>query len=67
MINRISEYAEGNGKSAVATAKQAVSQTSQSVKHALTEVEHLIAKNPAAALATAFAVGVSIAWWLKRR
>jgi hypothetical protein len=30
-------------------------------------VEDLVSKNPAAALAVAFAAGVAIAWWLKRR
>ena len=30
-------------------------------------VEELVSKNPAAALAVAFAAGVAIAWWLKRR
>jgi hypothetical protein len=67
MINRISDYTDGNGHGALATARQAVDQTSQSVKHAISEVEQLIVKNPAAALAAAFAVGLSIAWWLKRR
>jgi ElaB/YqjD/DUF883 family membrane-anchored ribosome-binding protein len=66
MINRISEFTQGNGHGAAATVKQAVGQTTQRVKQALSEVEELIAKNPAAALATAFAVGLSIAWWLKR-
>jgi hypothetical protein len=30
-------------------------------------VEDLVSKNLAAALAVAFAAGVAIAWWLKRR
>jgi hypothetical protein len=30
-------------------------------------VENFVSKNPAAALAVAFAAGVAIAWWLKRR
>jgi hypothetical protein len=30
-------------------------------------VEDLVSKNPATALAVAFAAGVAIAWWLKRR
>ncbi len=64
MKNRITEYTGGNGT--LATARQAVVQGTQSVKQALSEVEQLIAKNPAAALATAFAVGLSLAWWLKR-
>jgi hypothetical protein len=37
------------------------------VKQWAEPVEKFIAKNPAAALALAFAAGVTVAWWLKRR
>lgn len=30
-------------------------------------VENLVTKYPAAALAAAFAAGVALAWWIKRR
>lgn len=30
-------------------------------------VERLVSKYPAAALAAAFAAGVALAWWIKRR
>jgi hypothetical protein len=67
MFNRIQDVADENGKQMMATAKEAFSKTGRSVKNALSQLEDTIAKNPAASLAAAFAVGVAIAWWLKRR
>ena len=67
MINRISEYSDSSGSPALARAKHALERGNRNVQQAITQLEQLIASNPAAALAAAFAVGVSIAWWLKRR
>jgi hypothetical protein len=67
MINRIQDVAEENGKHMIATAKEALSQSGRTLKNALTQLEETIAKNPAASLVAAFAVGVTVAWWLKRR
>jgi len=39
----------------------------QDLKQLVAPVEKLIIQNPAAALAAAFAVGVAIAWWIKRK
>lgn len=38
----------------------------QDIKQYIEPVEELITKNPAAALAAAFALGVAFAWWIKR-
>jgi hypothetical protein len=37
------------------------------MQHWMDEAEKMVAKHPAPALATAFALGVAIAWWIKRR
>lgn len=67
MINRISEFADQTGTPVLASAKQALEVTNKSFKQAMTQLEDTIAKNPGAALAAAFAVGLAVAWWLKRR
>jgi hypothetical protein len=66
MINRIADLTEP-ASAPLATAKAAWSSGSRQLKQALHQVEQSIAKNPGAALAVAFAVGVYVAWWLKRR
>jgi ElaB/YqjD/DUF883 family membrane-anchored ribosome-binding protein len=50
-----------------ATAKDAWQRGSKSAQTVLRQVEDLVAQHPGAALATAFAVGLAVAWWLKRR
>ena len=37
------------------------------VSRLLEPVEKLVAENPVAALAAAFAAGVALAWWIKRK
>lgn len=37
------------------------------VAQLLEPVENLVARYPAAALATAFIAGVALAWWIKRK
>lgn len=37
------------------------------LKELATPVEQFVVKNPGASLAIAFATGVAIAWWLKRK
>lgn len=38
----------------------------QDIKRFVEPVEDLIAKNPTAAVAAAFVIGVALAWWIKR-
>lgn len=40
---------------------------SQDLQAALEPIEEVISKYPAAALAVAFAAGVALAWWIKRK
>ena len=37
------------------------------VKQWMEPVEGYITQNPAAAIATAFVIGVALAWWIKRK
>jgi hypothetical protein len=37
------------------------------MRHWVDEAEKLVAKHPGPCLATAFALGVAVAWWIKRR
>jgi hypothetical protein len=37
------------------------------VKEWVKPAEQFISKNPGASLAAAFAIGVAVAWWIKRR
>jgi hypothetical protein len=62
MINRIAEHLEPEVK------KQ---RTESSLGTKITQdwlepVERVISDHPAACLATAFVLGVAIAWWIKR-
>jgi hypothetical protein len=38
-----------------------------SMRHWLDKAQKLVAQHPAPSLASAFALGVAIAWWIKRR
>lgn len=67
MINRIAEYADQQGKPVLASAQQAWEAGNRNLKRALTQLEETVVQNPGAALATAFVVGLAVAWWLKRR
>jgi ElaB/YqjD/DUF883 family membrane-anchored ribosome-binding protein len=37
------------------------------MRHWMEDAEKLVAKHPGPSLATAFAIGVAVAWWIKRR
>lgn len=69
MINRILDHpstsysASKNGRSKPATPLV----SSGDIREFVEPVENLILKYPAAALASAFAIGVVLAWWIKRK
>lgn len=67
MFNRIAEFAGNSTEQPLAAAKAVCDQAGRRAKDAAQQLERQIAQNPAAALAVAFAVGVCVAWWLKRR
>ena len=70
MKNRIAEYLPASwlrspmGRSAE---RSGASSLAQRVKSWSEPVEQFVAKHPGTSLAMAFAAGVAIAWWLKRR
>jgi hypothetical protein len=66
MKNRIAEYLPTAWFRRQGEATQPLSEN-HSFQNWTQPVEDLISKNPGAALAVAFAAGVAIAWWLKRR
>jgi hypothetical protein len=71
MYNRILDYdSPASSASVVRTgngAKGPASFSFEDVKSYIQPVEELILKYPGAALASAFLVGVVVAWWIKRK
>lgn len=67
MKNRITDYLpslwrrESTGEAGEETFSR------QDIAGLLEPVEELVRKYPAASLGAAFAVGVALAWWIKRR
>ena len=66
MKNRIAEYLPTAWFRRTREAAQGLSEN-HSLRTLTAPVEDFVTKNPAAALAVAFAAGVAFAWWLKRR
>lgn len=64
MINRIAGYSAGHreGEKAPSWSMRATD-----VKQLIEPVEGYITQHPAAAIATAFVIGVALAWWIKRK
>jgi hypothetical protein len=66
MINRVTDYlprVESRGRPD-SPARSSLS--SQDIRQWVEPVEEMIVKYPAAALASAFVIGVAVAWWIKR-
>jgi hypothetical protein len=66
MINRVTDYLPAEAGTKRSSTGQ-FSLSSQNVRQWIEPVEELIVKYPAACLASAFVVGVTIAWWTKRK
>jgi len=67
MNSRITEYLPSSWFRRTASGQPEESDWQDALKQWAEPVEDFVSKHPAAALALAFAAGVSIAWWLKRR
>ena len=65
MINRLPEQFKRTGRSSTATRDPKPEGDGRSDLAAT--VEQLVKEYPVACLASAFIVGVTIAWWIKRR
>jgi hypothetical protein len=66
MKNRIADYLPAAWRPKTGQSKEA-GFSSQDLQAALEPVEQVVTKYPAAALAVAFAAGVALAWWIKRK
>ena len=66
MINRMTDYLPAQKSPSSRQASEKLSRSSANVREWMEPAEDLIRKYPAAALASAFVIGVAIAWWIKR-
>jgi len=70
MHNRIADYLPGAGSSPSEKGPNQLFRdafANFSLRGVLDPVEQVVKSHPGAALATAFIVGVTVAWWIKRR
>jgi len=67
MKNRIVEYLPSSWFKRSPGAKSGGMEGELSLKALAQPVEDYVARHPGTSLAIAFAAGVAIAWWLKRR
>jgi len=67
MKNRIAEYLPISWFQREPGAKLASPLSGQTLQAWTEPVEQFVSKHPATSLAVAFAAGVAIAWWLKRK
>lgn len=65
MINRIAGYSTGEQRSGGEASTWPVK--ASDVKQFIEPVEGYITQHPATAIATAFVIGVALAWWIKRK
>lgn len=65
MINRVKEYLPERPSASQPGGQFSLAKLN--VQQWIEPVEELIVKYPAASLASAFVVGVAIAWWIKRK
>jgi len=66
MSNRVAEYPQKTDSAGGSTSHRPLIRTSD-VRGMFQPVEQWIIRSPAVALASAFVVGVAIAWWIKRK
>jgi hypothetical protein len=67
MKNRIAEYLPGSWFKRERAAAPDFSWNVRSLQAWTRPVEELVTRHPGTSLVVAFAAGVAIAWWLKRR
>jgi hypothetical protein len=66
MINRIAGISTKQKHSPNGSEPRRSSFSGQDLKQFIEPIEDIIVKNPTAAIAAAFVVGVAFAWWIKR-
>jgi hypothetical protein len=67
MINRLTEYLPAERTGTKQSSARHFSLSSQNVRQWIEPVEQIIVKYPTACLASAFVIGATIAWWIKRK
>jgi len=67
MINRLTDYLPAEPAGAKRSSTGQFSLSSQNVRDWIEPVEQIIVKYPTACLASAFVIGATIAWWIKRK
>lgn len=67
MIERLVELLPGSQTGRSSNSAQKPLLTGQDVRAITGPLEKLILEYPAAALASAFVIGVTLAWWIKRK
>ncbi len=70
MIQQLAEYFSSSSNSPGVAGSKATRRPlmrTSDVRELAEPIENLILKYPAAALASAFMVGVVVAWWIKRK
>jgi hypothetical protein len=65
MINRVTDYLPADRTQRAKDGQFSLSDVN--VQQWIQPVEEVILKYPAACLASAFVVGVAVAWWIKRK
>lgn len=68
MINRLGDYATAPASSPPRAAPSAAGKApaAQGFRELAAPIEETIKKYPGATLASAFLIGVAVAWWIKR-
>jgi hypothetical protein len=66
MTNRVADYPQQTA-AAGSSASPRPLRSSSGVRGMMQPIEQWIIRSPAVALASAFVVGVAIAWWIKRK
>ena len=66
MTERVADYPQQTASTASSASHRPLIRTSD-VRGMFQPIEQWITRSPAVALASAFVVGVAIAWWIKRK
>ena len=67
MKNRIAEYLPSSWFKSEPGSRSSAQINLQALKAVAEPIEEFVIKHPGTSLAVAFAAGVALAWWLKRR
>ena len=66
MINRVTDYLPGQETRTGHETNRELPLSADKIREWIEPAEAIVRKYPAACLASAFVIGVAIAWWIKR-